>query len=481
MKTRVLILIILILTACGRKELFSDFKDIIDKTSLQDNIIKDIRGLINDTTDGRKPGTRGYDIAAEYIASEFNRAGLQSPDFIENFYQYFSFESVYITRTPELRIGRTDLQNGRDFVTLNISTGGTVTKGKAVFVGYGLAEQSTSSNDYLYNNVSGKIAVMFKDIPAETLRRYPQYKNSAYRSYIAKNHGAKGVIYVDTENFLAKETENEAYIPEIVNIESFPQVVIGVRTLGILLEKEGIDLLSAKADIDRSHDPYPMDFDSAITINVPAEKASRRTMNIMGYIPADSDVKEPENIIFAANLDSLGSQGDVVYKGAVFNCSGTVTLLNLARTIAANRMDGYKANIWFVALSGSEEGLKGAYQLYDTLEFDSFNTAAFISLYGTGASDRILEVGGGLDHPELFEAFSNSNADFGLDLYLTVSHGAFSEGQIFSSAQIPSLFLYGKRHGIKNRASDTADKISIKGIENSVRLLFLATRHIVYK
>ncbi len=481
MKRSFAFFLLITLFSCSGKDLFPEYRKAIAQYDPYNEIEKDIHGIMNENTSGRLPGTRAFDIAADYVAFEFQQSGLTKPYFLDNYFQYFSFENGVLSANASLSIGATKLEAGKDFVVC-LSSGGTVLKNAPLaFAGYGLSEPGTRFNDYLYTNVTGRVVLMFKELPAEFLIKYPRYSNDAYRAYIAKNHGALGVIFIDTSSYNANESKNSAYVPDLVNIDNFPQMIIGGRTLGKLLEDEGIDLLAAKEDIDRSKDPYPIDLRSKITLSVPIVRKTHRTMNILGYIPADRDVSMPRNIIFAANLDSLGTQGEESYEGAVYNGSGVITLLNLARLFTGFREKGYRANIWFVAFSATEEGFKGGYELYDTLEFDGNNTDIFINIEGTGATDNVFEIGGGLDHPALFEDLNNANDDFGLGLDLAVSRGSYGEGQIFAAAGIPSLYVYGKSEKNKNTVVDTPDKIHKEGISNITKLLFAAFREKIYK
>ena len=103
--------------------------------------------------------------------------------------------------------------------------------------------------------------------------------------------------------------------------------------------------------------------------------------------------------MITASLDGLGRQSDdFVYENALFNTSGAITALNLARLTAALPPEARKTNIYFVFLSGSHQGYKGALELRESLFFDSFNTLMFIGLDSTGSSRPVLHIEGGLDH-----------------------------------------------------------------------------------
>src|SRR6187455_132800 len=94
--------------------------------------------LADDLLEGRESGTRGYDIAAHYVASQFESLGLQ-PGTPGGWYQPIEFVRYAIGGTPRLVVNGHSFAHGSEFLlrpspdpdSLSIAA-------PLVFAGYGL-------------------------------------------------------------------------------------------------------------------------------------------------------------------------------------------------------------------------------------------------------------------------------------------------------------------------------------------------------
>jgi len=464
-----------LLLSCQKKDPFEYKKKPLEKWDSIQKISRDITGLASPLTEGRLSGSEGFDRAAEYVAFQFQEAGLLPPPFLDHYYQYFSLEAPSPDPSPRASLGSASLRAGQDYVIALTSEGASLRQAPLIFVGYGLAEGVGTDNEYLNCDVTGKVVLLLNHLPPELQTRYPEYTIPAYRAYIAKNRGALGVVFLDTEAETAAACRNFSYIPPGLNLKNFPQLIAGRTFLMEILQQEGIDLIAVKNDIDLSRIHYPIELRTRLTLDLDMEWKKKRSMNIVGYLPADPRFSDPKKIVFTAQLDSLGAQGnDLFYTGALHNVSGAVTLLNLARLMADTPSDFRKADIYFILLSGSEQGYAGAFEVTETLFFDSYNTEAVISLDATGSSLPVLHVEGGLDHPDLYRSLEEARNELFPRLPLTVSKGSYGEGQFFRSLGIPSLYVMGDLHDVRNTMSDTLPLIDEEAITRNVRLLFFA-------
>src|SRR2546425_7783351 len=135
---------------------------------------KDITFLASDECEGRGPGTKGIDKAADYIAAEFKKAGLKPGNKMGSYFQPFKvYGPTRLEKPNTLRLRgplgqQIELQAGGDFQVMGTSAGGKV-EAPLVFVGYGATAPGIKYDDYKGLDVAGKIVVL--------VRRTPRWSN----------------------------------------------------------------------------------------------------------------------------------------------------------------------------------------------------------------------------------------------------------------------------------------------------------------
>src|SRR5262249_26239874 len=119
---------------------------------------------------GRAPGTRGEELATDFLAEEFKKAGLKPAG--EN--------GTYFQAVPLMRIAtspKSTLKAVKGDTTLDIScdedfSGTTQTQtdledfdAEAIFVGHGITAPEFGWDDYQDIDVKGKVVVLFTNEP----------------------------------------------------------------------------------------------------------------------------------------------------------------------------------------------------------------------------------------------------------------------------------------------------------------------------
>src|SRR5690606_15048517 len=99
--------------------------------------------LASDELEGRNAGTRGYDIAARYVATRFEAMGLKPGGTNGSWYQMMPLAEYSLgpAKPASMTVGKTVFANGPDVLIASSPRSGegtqTVSTG-AVFAGYGL-------------------------------------------------------------------------------------------------------------------------------------------------------------------------------------------------------------------------------------------------------------------------------------------------------------------------------------------------------
>jgi len=153
--------------------------------------------LADDLLEGREAGTRGFDIASRYVATQFEALGL-TPGASGAWYQPIEFVRASIAGTPTLTIDGRTFTNGREMVMrASAETMPLDVTAPLVFVGYGLDMPSHGFNDYQGLDVRGKIVVALTGTPSGTPSDVAAHLNGDKRR-MAAARGAIGMITVRT-------------------------------------------------------------------------------------------------------------------------------------------------------------------------------------------------------------------------------------------------------------------------------------------
>ncbi|OHB86613.1 MAG: hypothetical protein A2V98_18895, partial [Planctomycetes bacterium RBG_16_64_12] len=166
----VLLLLLAILPGLNRAE--------DERAAVEQRLADSARYLASDELEGRGIGTRGLDLAAEYIAGRFAQYGLKTELFDGTPYQTFQATTTAKPGEnnrlafvgPPLEPGgdpqRIELRQGEDFTPMAMSGSGHVDLG-LVFAGYGITAKKENYDDYAGLDVAQKAVVILRHEPQQ--------------------------------------------------------------------------------------------------------------------------------------------------------------------------------------------------------------------------------------------------------------------------------------------------------------------------
>ena len=163
--------------------------------------------LADDALEGRAPGTRGGETAAKYIATQFERLGLEPAGDSGTYFQRVPIISLTPAadprrgraRRPRRSPGRTTSSCGPCGTTRCVNV-----RGDVVFAGYGIVAPELGWNDYEGLDAKGKIVVVLVNDPGlqdSTIFRgkiLTYYGRWTYKIEEARRQGAAGILIVHT-------------------------------------------------------------------------------------------------------------------------------------------------------------------------------------------------------------------------------------------------------------------------------------------
>ena len=348
---------------------------------VQQSMRADIGFLADDLLEGRDAGTRGYDIAARYVAARFEALGLHRA-LQESWYQPVTLSIAQLDQNaaPSLTIGGRRFQNGGDVI---IGPFGREPRqsieARAVFVGYGLKSDREKIDDYAGLDVKGRFAVALAGSPGGLPAEVGAHL-AAEKAVAAQAAGAIGLISIPGEGqsggvSWAKLRERAAD-PAVSWVEgggkSFSRTPAIAGTAyakgaaaGALLAQSGHSLeairkQAAKKDAQiRGFELEPL-----VRLERTSSVSTAASSNVLAILPGADPALANEYVLLMAHLDHLGiRQGaagqDNIYNGAMDNAAGVATMLAVAKAFAESGQQP-RRSILFAAVTAEEDGLLGS-------------------------------------------------------------------------------------------------------------------------
>ena len=445
-----------------------------------------IRFLASPDLKGRLTGSPELNKAADYIAAQFSKAGLQPPN--GSYFQDFEVTATTALSDADkltLRTGRQskELKQGTDFIPLSLSGNGKAAAA-IVFAGYGISAPEYHYDDYAGVDVRDKVVIVLRHEPQENDEKSvfagkDLTGHALFSSKIvnAKLHGAKAVLIVnDLPNHAGGSDELVHFEPQMAT-EDYGILVeqVSVRVVSELLADSNENLQGVIGEIDRGLTPhsFPLPPETSAAVAVDLKQEKRTVHNVAGYWPGQTG----EYVILGAHYDHLGTgeqnslapaQIGKVHPGADDNASGTAGVIELARQTAA--AGTHRRGFLFLCFAGEEEGLLGsAYYAAHPLR-PAASAVAMINMDMIGRlRDNKLYIGGvatGSTFKTVVDQ-ATAHAGFKADESEIGGYGA-SDHTSFTTRQIPTLFFFSGLHSDYHKPGDTWDKINSK---DAVRVL----------
>ena len=152
-------------------------------TPAEERLKADVTYLADDAREGRSPGSKGIEAAADYIADAFRSAGLKPAPGANGYFQHFPISgSPALEGDPLLELVG---PNGKefkgkfrtDFGPMAIGVSANLHEVPVVFVGYGITAKDPARkldyDDYAGIDVKGKAVLLIRRGAAAGRRRQP--------------------------------------------------------------------------------------------------------------------------------------------------------------------------------------------------------------------------------------------------------------------------------------------------------------------
>ncbi|MFZ9694553.1 MAG: M20/M25/M40 family metallo-hydrolase [Chitinophagaceae bacterium] len=426
-----------------------------ENLSLENKLRAHVGYLADDKLEGRRTGTAGEKLAAEYISQKFQNLGL-TPKGTDGFLQAFSVnEGKKMKEETSLIIAEKNMTAGKDFFVFPFSANGTIQGqitigvlevGSPWFIDVNTVIEDNASNPHF-------------DLPGYVYDF----------SKIAKQKGATAVFWYNSGNKEDKLTFNAKDKSPVLTLPVF------------YLQKSAYahTLMQEVASLN-------------IKASAMLGDKIRSGTNVVGFI----DNGAANTIVLGAHFDHLGYGEDGnsryarqgsgpynvtdIHNGADDNASGAATMLELASLLKASKAKNN--NYLFIAFSGEELGLYGSKHFTDnpTIDLKSINYMINMDMVGRlNDSTKALTIGGYGTSPVWASMISqvqgdqkpsmSSKAAGAFQIKIDSAGSGPSDHTSFYRKDIPVLFYFTGLHTDYHKPSDDANLINYAGMVKILR------------
>ncbi len=371
-----------------------------------------LRFLASDELQGRRTGEPGNNIAARYIAAQFEAYGLKTAPGLDAYFQPIGFEAVTPPKQASLLLNKTTYTQGGNLLILTGNADNL--KAEAVFANYGWVDPDSGYDDYQGLDVKGRIVFVLPGIPGSQ-DPMAVFNAMGKKRKAAQQKGAAAVIelyrlqfpwpffrsFFDKENLTLPDQEEEAGSAQ-------QDIVYG----WIKEEQDG--------NMERLQEG------KKIKASLTSKGFSRRivqSQNVIGIIEGADPLLKEEYLLLTAHYDHVGTGKDgggpytpqgSVFNGARDNGMGTAALISAAKALAKERP---RRSVIVLAVTGEELGLLGSRYYADNpliplnktifnLNTDGagYNDVSYVSVigYGRTGTDALAEAGANIFGLDVF-------------------------------------------------------------------------------
>jgi hypothetical protein len=467
----VFLLIVSTFVACNTKPKYNPE---ITESEIADHI----QFLASDSIAGRKPGTAGDSLSADYIRNKFSEFGLKLMG--HNGYQYFeAVTNAHASDNCSMEFESTALKLNEDFVPYSFSENG-ILEAEAVFVGYGfdIDQDSLKWNDYTDVDVTGKWAIILRGDPEldKSDSKFIPFSDERTKVLAAKDHGAAGVIFVSGVEVDKKDGLVKMFYDKNKSRSGIPVTNVKRSIVNEYLKQAGVPSTIEDLEKELNDNRIPGSFSIPLILkaNIEVIQDEARTQNVVAVLETDQPGHASDFIVVGAHYDHLGMGGHgsgsrmpdttAVHNGADDNASGVSGVIELAGKLSSMK-DQLKRNIIFMAFGGEEMGLLGSKYFVENPLVDIEQIVAMVNfdMIGRLDSTKSLMIGGTGTAIETDSLLKKLTEKYPFKIkYATEGVGA-SDHSAFYGKDIPVFFISTGAHSDYHTPFDDFEFINPEG------------------
>lgn len=468
-----------------------------------------VSALASEAMEGRLTGTRGEQMATQYVADAFEALGLEPAGDDRGYYQSFDFTAGVSLGEGNALVARKGRESevyalDAEWRPLSFSRTGPAEAAPVVFAGWGLVAPEGDDVDeydsYAHLDVDGKWVLIYRGMPndAGSVARthYSRFSGLRYKTSVAQSRGAAGVIFAPAPGVDYKDELPGLTYESSAGASGIPAVGIGAEAARELLEIAGADADQLAERLHAGDMINGVEIEGVTIEGDIALEFERRTgRNVIARL----DLGAPAGaapVVIGAHVDHLGrgetsgslaraNEESDIHFGADDNASGVAGLIEIAQKMASSRAAGDLTgarDIIFAAWSGEELGLLGASHFVKA----AAEKAGQENLTGVYASYLNMDMIGRLKDALVLQGIGSSdvwtreieqrNAVIGLPVTTVADTYLPTDATEFYISGVPILAAFTGAHEDYHSPRDTADRLNYEGMTKIARLMSLIAR-----
>ena len=376
----------------------------------------------------------------------------------------------------------------KDFAPLSFTENQTV-DAEVVFVGYGLSVPGKGAegyDSYAGVDVKNKIALVLRYVPEEVDPKRRQelnrYAGLRYKAMLAREHGAKAVLFVTGPNSPnAGELVAASFDASMAN-SGIVAASISSNVADALFQRAGKDLKSLQSALDKENPHAESGFtlpNVTVHLATAVEHIRKDDRNVIAVLPPSGPPERAEYVVIGAHYDHLGfgetgamqrkGEEGKIHPGADDNASGTAAVLELAASLAEERKakpEEFRRGIVFAFWSGEEIGMIGSSYFVEHPTVPLSNVVAYVNFDMVGRlRENKLSLQGVGSSNAWRRLIEKRNVAAGFNLSLQEDPYLPTDVTAFYPKGVPVLNFFTGGHDDYHRPTDTADKLDYDGLE----------------
>ena len=433
-----------------------------------------VQFLAADAMRGREAGSPEYDIAAQYVAAQFEAAGLKPAGENGGYLQKVPLIAFAPADEGKVAVDGRALAFGTDYLPAATPAAETTVAAPAVFVGHGIQAAQYGIDDFAGVDVRGRIVVVAAGAPARmTGEERAFFGSPATKARFAAAHGAVGIV-----TFQTPLTEKVRPFSKTAatwqatrmtwakpdgsgNVDTPGTPALAMLSLSGAAKLFGarwpaVQRAAAKGDARFRAEPLA----GTLSVATHTKRTPVTSWNVAGVVPGSDPALAAETVVLSAHLDHIGvtkpdAKGDAINNGALDNAVGIASLIEAARRFGTGARA--RRSVLFLAVTAEEKGLVGSDYFANHPTVPAAGIVADVNLDMPILTYRFEDmVAFGGDRSTLGPIIRRAVSGIGVDLSPDPmpEEGIFVRSDHFRFVQkgVPSVFLWPGQKGAGKEA-----------------------------